>query len=225
MALTVTAYSALSRLRRAAGITTETCVCVGSSYHPVTVQSNGTFALVRSGVYVERGILSECVERYQGRMWGLDVGAVINGSHYLSAGAVGFARGLNDTPKIVALLLGAQIAAPRVALMLVGLLMALGGVISARRVAETMSRKITRMNPGQGLTANLVTSGLVLLASRYGMPVSTTHVSVGSLFGIGTVTGTARRNVVLTILLAWVTTLPVAAGVAATVYWATHITY
>ena len=41
------------------------------------------------------------------------------------------------------------------------------------------------LNPGQGFTANLVTSFLVILASRFGVPVSTTHVSVGSLFGIG----------------------------------------
>jgi PiT family inorganic phosphate transporter len=151
-------------------------------------------------------------------MCGLEAGAVLNLFHYLSAGAVGFARGLNDTPKIVALLLGAQMFAPRVALIIVGVIMAVGGVLSARRVAETMSRKITRMNAGQGFTANLVTSLLVLLATRFAMPVSTTHVSVGSLFGIGTVTGTARSNVVLTIVLAWVTTLPLAAVIAAAAY-------
>ena len=49
--------------------------------------------------------------------------------------------------------------------------------------AETMSTKITRMSPGQGLTANLVTAFLVSCASRFGLPVSTTHVSVGALFG------------------------------------------
>jgi inorganic phosphate transporter, PiT family len=96
--------------------------------------------------------------------------------------------------------------------------MAAGGVLSARHVAETMSQKVTRMNAGQGFTANLVTSLLVLLATRFAMPISTTHVSVGSLFGIGTVTGTARLNVVLTIVFAWVTTLPLAAGLAATAY-------
>jgi PiT family inorganic phosphate transporter len=97
--------------------------------------------------------------------------------------------------------------------------MALGGLLNARRVAETMSRKITRMNPGQGFTANLVTSLLVILASRFGFPVSTTHVSVGALFGIGTVNGTARKGVVFTILLAWITTLPLGALLAGAAYW------
>jgi PiT family inorganic phosphate transporter len=50
-----------------------------------------------------------------------------------------------------------------------------------------------------------------------GRPVSTTHVSVGSLFGIGLVNGTARRKTILSILVAWVTTLPTGAvlGLAA----------
>lgn len=95
---------------------------------------------------------------------------------------------------------------------------AVGGIISARRVADTMSRKITRLNPGQGLTANLITALLVSSASKLGLPVSTTHVSVGSLFGIGLVNGTALRRTVLSILLAWVTTLPIATALAAIAY-------
>jgi PiT family inorganic phosphate transporter len=66
------------------------------------------------------------------------------------------------------------------------------------------------MNHGQGFSANLVTATLVLLASRLGLPVSTTHVSCGGLFGIGAVTGQARWKVIATVLLAWVVTLPVA---------------
>jgi PiT family inorganic phosphate transporter len=96
--------------------------------------------------------------------------------------------------------------------------MAAGGVLNARRVANTMSKKITRMNPGQGFTANLVTAVLVVLASRWSLPVSTTHVSVGSLFGIGVVNRTARMRTVLAILLAWITTLPMGAVLAAGAY-------
>jgi PiT family inorganic phosphate transporter len=81
-----------------------------------------------------------------------------------------------------------------------------------------MSRKITRMNPGQGFTANLVTALLVAGASRLGLPVSTTHVSVGSLFGIGVVNRTARTRTVLAILVAWATTLPTGAVLAALTY-------
>jgi PiT family inorganic phosphate transporter len=78
-----------------------------------------------------------------------------------------------------------------------------------------MSHGITRMNHGQGFSANLVTAALVLAASRYGLPVSTTHVSCGALFGIGAVTGQARWKSIGTVLLAWVVTLPTAAILAA----------
>jgi PiT family inorganic phosphate transporter len=149
---------------------------------------------------------------------GLEAGQAVDVLHYVSGGAVGFARGLNDTPKIVALMLAAEALPATWGLALVAGVMAVGGILNARRVAETMSKKITRMNPGQGFTANLVTSILVGCASLFGLPVSTTHVSVGSLFGIGVVNGTARVRTILTILTAWVTTLPLGALLAAAAY-------
>src|SRR4029078_5328704 len=91
---------------------------------------------------------------------------------------------------------------------LVGLAIAIGGRISARRVAERMSKKIAPMNHDQGLTANLITGIVVIGASNLGLPVSTTHVSCGALFGIGTITRQARWGTILASLLAWLTTLP-----------------
>ncbi len=149
---------------------------------------------------------------------GLQAVQVLDGLHYLSGGAVGFARGLNDTPKIVALMVAARALPTEWGLALVAVVMAAGGVLNARRVAETMSKKITSMNPGQGFTANLVTSVLVVAATLFSLPVSTTHVSVGSLFGIGVVNRTARGKTILNILLAWVTTLPIAAALSALLY-------
>jgi inorganic phosphate transporter, PiT family len=216
--LTVAIYPLFRLARRRSGVTSRTCLCVGSTYEEVTVGPGGTLALLRTGVVVETGQVSQCRERYQGRMLGVEAGPVLDTLHFLSAGAVGFARGLNDTPKIVALLLAGGALDANLGLVLVAVVMAVGGVLNARRVAETMSKKITRMNPGQGFTANLVTALLVAGASRFGLPVSTTHVSVGSLFGIGVVNGTARWRMVGTILLAWVTTLPLGALLAAGVY-------
>ncbi|HEY9613588.1 inorganic phosphate transporter, partial [Allocoleopsis sp.] len=73
--------------------------------------------------------------------------------------------------------------------------MAVGGLLNARKVAETMSQKITVMNHGQGLTANAVTGLMVIAASKYGLPVSTTHVSVGSIFGVGLISKKANARV------------------------------
>lgn len=99
--------------------------------------------------------------------------------------------------------------------------MAVGGLLSARRVAETMSHKITGMNHGQGFSANLATGLLVMTASLFGLPVSTTHVSVGALFGIGLTSQQTDYRVVRNILLAWLVTLPCSAVIGGLVYWLT----
>jgi len=85
-------------------------------------------------------------------------------------------------------------------------------------VAETLSHRITPLNPGQGLSANLATSFLVIVASKFGVPVSTTHVSVGSLFGIGLVSGERDNAMIGSILLAWLATLPAGMAFGALAY-------
>jgi PiT family inorganic phosphate transporter len=215
--LAVLLYPVFSYSRRASGLTAETCVCIGGVTESARINADGTLSLVRTGAIVTVADATECRTHYEGTLAGFRMGPALDGLHFLSAGAVGFARGLNDAPKIVALLIGTRAALaanavdPRWDLAIVAVAMAIGGIISARRVAITMSQKITQLNPGQGLTANLITAALVAGASRFGLPVSTTHVSVGSLFGIGIVNGTARRKTILSILVAWVTTLPTAA--------------
>jgi PiT family inorganic phosphate transporter len=101
----------------------------------------------------------------------------------------------------------------------VALMMAIGGLLAARRVAETLSNKITPITPSQGLVGNLATSALVVGASRFGLPVSTTHVSTGAIFGIGGGEGRLDRRTVGEILAAWIVTLPLAAGIAAALMW------
>lgn len=218
MVLTVSIYPLFRYARRRCGVTNHSCICVGTRFEEVVMQFDGTVMLVRTGASLDFGQIEECVERYQGKVLGIEAGPVVDSLHYLSGGAVGFARGLNDTPKIVALLLAGETVSPNVGLALVALVMAAGGILNARKVAETMSRKITPMNPGQGFTANLVTAFMVAGASRLGLPVSTTHVSVGSLFGIGVVNRTARWKMIITILFAWVTTLPIGATIAAILF-------
>ncbi len=138
--------------------------------------------------------------------------------HFLSAGAVCFARGMNDTPKMTALLLGVGGLSGLPGSMLIAVAMAAGGLISARRVAETLAHKITDMNPGQGFAANLATALLTTTASYHGLPVSTTHVSVGALLGIGITTRQAKWRTVIPVLAAWVITLPCAAVLSAIAY-------
>lgn len=135
--------------------------------------------------------------------------------HYLSAGAASFARGLNDTPKMAALLLAVPALGTSWGYLAVAAMIALGGMLDADRVAETLGKKVTAMDPGQGFAASLVTAALVTTARFHRLPVSTTHVSVGSLLGIGASTRQANWRKVGEILLAWVTTVPCGAVFAA----------
>jgi PiT family inorganic phosphate transporter len=216
-------YPILTGLRRAAGVTHETCFCVGEQVVETVPAMNRVAASQRvEQLTVTVGSRVCCQNRYRGRVMWLDAASVLDRCHYLSAGVVSFARGLNDTPKIAALLLLAPHLGAFGGLSLVAIVIAAGGLLSARRVAETMSQKITPMNHGQGFSANLVTGLIVILASRLGMPVSTTHVSCGALFGIGTITGQGNYRTMLKILVAWVTTLPAGAALGAAGYWLVH---
>ncbi|MBI3662361.1 MAG: inorganic phosphate transporter [Acidobacteria bacterium] len=151
-------------------------------------------------------------------------GSVSGTLHWLSGAGISFARGLNDTPKIAALLLVVPASASGLAgangsYALVAAAMALGGMLSAGRVAQTMSRQITPMAAEEAVSANLVTAALVALASLAALPVSTTHVTSGGIFGIGL----RRRNEadwkrVREIALAWAGTLPLGIVAAAAFY-------
>jgi PiT family inorganic phosphate transporter len=92
--------------------------------------------------------------------------------------------------------------------------MALGGWLFAHKVATTMSQKVTRMDQSQGVRANLITAALVLFASKFGLPVSTTHVAIGSIAGVGASAGTLNGPTLRNVLLSWIATLPLAALLA-----------
>lgn len=217
--LALAVYPAATAIRRRLGIEKESCLCVGMELvaSPVCPKPAGAAALsvALAAPSVSVGTVPECRERYMGRLAGASAESIVDAAHYLSAGILSFARGLNDTPKIAAILLATGGASGFPSVAWVGLAIAVGGLLNARRVAETVAHKVTDMNRGQGLVANLVAGSLVVLASRYGLPVSTTHVSCGAIFGIGAATGRARWKTIAVILLAWVTTLPLAAALGA----------
>ena len=216
LALTGFVYPVLRSLRLWLGLNKESCLCVSEAAPRAVELSSGGAAYLAAdggpGLTVGIGEAHQCAERYSGRLFGIRAQRLVDGLHFASSGAVCFARAVNDTPKIAALLFAASaISGSHLGvgeLVGVALVMASGGWVQSRKVAITMSRRITDLNAGQGLTANLVTAALVLGASRLGLPVSTTHVSCGSIFGIGLVNRRGDWRTVAQILVAWVTTLP-----------------
>jgi PiT family inorganic phosphate transporter len=222
VAITSLCYLALHRLRLGLGITHQTCFCIGKEAIEVVPIMSTAAALQRvEHLTLSKGTAVTCIDRYDGRLLGVNLASLIDRLHYLSAGVVSFARGLNDTPKIAALLLLLPALGGFGSTFSVGVAMAVGGWLGAARVAEVMARKITPMNHGQGFVANLLTGSIVIGASHFGLPVSTTQVSCGALFGIGTVTGQADVRTIAKILIAWVTTLPAAVLLGASAFWIT----
>lgn len=112
-----------------------------------------------------------------------------------------FARAVNDAPKLAALLTAAQFTNSKLPVALVGVMMMAGGLIFSRKVARIMSQKVSCMDDTQGLTANLITTFLVPMASKFGLPVSTTYVSVGAIAGVGASAGTLNWQSLRSILL------------------------
>lgn len=147
--------------------------------------------------------------------------------HWISSGLASLARGTNDAPKIVAmLLLGQSLATPTnsplrmAAFTGVALAMGLGSYWGGLRVTQVLAEKVTRMNHVEGLSANLTTSSLVMISATLGLPVSTTHVSSSSIIGIGLLKGiqAVRWTTVRDMVLAWIVTIPVAALFACFTY-------
>jgi PiT family inorganic phosphate transporter len=128
------------------------------------------------------------------------------------------ARGLNDTPKIVAL--GALAAAgaglpPTPLFVVAALSMAVGGLVAGRRVTHTLGWRVAPLDARTGFAASAVTAVLVLAASTGAVPVSTTHVSGGAVVGAALGRTTITWSVVRQIALAWLVTLPVSGLIAA----------
>ncbi len=188
------------------------CVCEEQAVH-----SAGAAAVVVAPACANLriGTTEECRKAGVAEVGAVSVLSSIRGLHFLSAGTICFARAVNDAPKLAALLLSASTLGVEVSFWAIAGAMALGGWLNGRRVAETMSRKIVPLAHEQGLVANLVTSGLVLGASSFGLPVSTTHVSVGSISGTGLVKRALDHGELAKIVLSWVVTLPLAALIAA----------
>lgn len=213
-------YMVFRYIRIKGGINKEWCVCIGETEHvvPVTAGQERIRFQPLTAPTIALDSSENCNLRYSGNVIGIELQKIMDGLHFLSGGVVSFARGLNDTPKIMALLVGFQFLQIQYSMLIVAIAMAIGGLLSARRIAYTMSKKITTLTHGQGLSANLSTGALVIFASSLGMPVSTTHVAVGSLFGIGMITQQGNNNVISKIFIAWVLTLPVAAALSAVAY-------
>ncbi|MDO5647603.1 inorganic phosphate transporter [Paracoccus sp. (in: a-proteobacteria)] len=156
---------------------------------------------------------------------------------------MGFAHGANDVANVAGplsvILDGTLGGASALALLGAGVAIAAGTLIFGRRLVRMVGRGITRLNASRAFCVALATACTVLAASSFGWPVSTTHIAVGGVFGVGFAREwmdardrrrhapfpveercrrrLIRRSHVATITAAWTVTLPITAGFGAAV--------
>ena len=155
----------------------------------------------------------------------LQVEQMANPLQVLSACFQAFSHGANDVANaigpvaaIVAVLhtskVEMSVGIPFWILLMGGAGLAFGVYVWGYRVMDTVGHKITTITPTRGFSAEFGTATTVLICSRLGMPVSTTHVAIGNIIGVGLARGISaiNLNVIKNIFSAWVISLP-AAGV------------
>jgi PiT family inorganic phosphate transporter len=203
------------------------CVCVMPASRALVAidAQGGTRTLFQAASFGPPvvAVPSQCERtRLKGVVVGLDT------IHWISSGLASFARGTNDAPKIVAMLLlgSAATSWPDASSQLasfggVALAMGAGSYWRGLRVTAVLAEQVTKMNHAEGLSANLTTSSLVLAAGTLGLPVSTTHLSSSAIIGIGLLKGrrAVRWHTVRDMVLAWLFTLPATAFLA----WLAHL--
>lgn len=198
------------------------CVCVQAQSVPDNVWPDG----VVTGPLASRLVVSTCTcdaaaAGATDRWTFLPAGVL----HWGAAAALSFARGVNDTAKIAAIGafgLAAVGANLWVAFVAAAVAMSVGSYVAGLRVTRTLGERVVHMDQDTGLAASFVSAALVLAASFYTLPVSTTHVATGAIVGAGLRQdpGTVRWRRVGALVSAWIVTVPVAGGLAATAGWA-----
>jgi PiT family inorganic phosphate transporter len=202
------------------------CLCVmPASRALVTIDAHGNTRTLFQATALGQPVLAVPSQCDRAGLQGVTVG--LDTIHWISSGLTSLARGVNDAPKILAMLLlgGAVVAWPSDTMKVAAfagaaLAMGLGSFIGGYRVTEVLAEKVTRMDHVEGLSANLTTSSLVLITATMGLPVSTTHVSSSAIIGIGLLKGlrAIRWATVRDMVLAWIVTLPVSALLAGLAY-------
>jgi|TARA_B110000305_G_scaffold241313_1_gene314941 PiT family inorganic phosphate transporter len=145
-----------------------------------------------------------------------------------TACAMAFAHGSNDVANAVGPLAaiasviesGGEVASkstmPWWILLVGGIGIVAGLAMLGYRVIETVGKNITELTPSRGFAAELAAATTVVLASGTGLPISTTHTLVGAVLGVGLARGLSAIDlgVVGRIVISWVVTLPVGAGLS-----------
>jgi PiT family inorganic phosphate transporter len=174
------------------------------------------------GTFVAYRITARASERRRGR--GFRLGQVA------SASMVSLAHGTNDAQKTMGVITLALIANGNIAqdaevpwwvVISAALAIGLGTYVGGWRIIRTLGSRITQITPPQGFAADSSTTAVLLTASHFGFPLSTTQVASGSIIGsgVGSRLASVRWSLAGRMVAAWLITLPAAASVGGALYW------
>ena len=152
----------------------------------------------------------------------------------VSAAFMAFSHGSNDAQKTMGIMTLALIAAgvlppdstiPLWVIVLAATAMSIGTAAGGWRIIRTMGQKVVKLDPIHGFAAETTAATIILTASHFGMPVSTTHVISSAIIGVGSSDrlSAVRWGVAGNIVIAWILTLPASAAVAAIAYLVLHL--
>ena len=147
----------------------------------------------------------------------------------VSAGFMAFSHGSNDAQKTMGVITLALIAGgllphdakiPLWVILLAASAMSLGTAAGGWRIIRTMGQRVVKLDPVHGFAAETTAATIILTASQFGMPVSTTHVISSAIIGVGSSDrfSAVRWGVAGNILVAWILTIP-ASGLVAWLAW------
>lgn len=151
----------------------------------------------------------------------------------LSSAAFSIGHGGNDAQKVMGIIAAALIAngnivdiksMPDWVPLSCYLAIGIGTLSGGWKIVKTMGTKITKVTPLEGVCAETAGATTLFLTEQMGIPVSTTHTITGSIVGVGLVKGVSsvKWGVTISLLWAWVLTIPVSAVLAALVYYIVH---
>ena len=220
------------------GLPTSSSHAILSSLVGAAIATSGTSVIISAGVY--KVLIGLCVSPIVGFGCGLllmlllarffcnhspsFINNFFSRFQIVSAAYIAFSHGNNDAQKTMAIITMALISyyhlpafdVPLWVICVCALAMSLGTAVGGWRIIKTIGVKLARLRPINGFAADTVAATVIEVASRIGMPLSTTHIVSASIMGvvaskrISAVRWTVGGNIVL----AWIITIPACAGLA-----------